>query len=55
VLSEDQRKRWVTESAQAAKSVELDVLLKSQFEKIAQLEKACANLKREKENVTAGY
>jgi hypothetical protein len=46
VLSEDQRKRWVTESAQAAKNAKEEVLVKSQANKIAQLEKDCADLKR---------
>jgi DNA repair exonuclease SbcCD ATPase subunit len=55
MLSEDQHKRWVTASARAAKSAELEVLVKSQAEKIAQLEKACADLKREKDSVTTGY
>jgi phage shock protein A len=55
VLSKDQHKRWTTESARVAKSAELEVLAKSQAEKIAQLEKACADLKQEKESVTAGY
>jgi hypothetical protein len=55
VLLEDQCKRRAVESARTAKSAELEVLVKSQAEKIARLEKACDDLKREKENVTAGY
>jgi hypothetical protein len=55
VLLEDQHKKWVTESAWAARSAELEVLVKSQAEKIAQLETTCGDLKREKENITAGY
>jgi hypothetical protein len=55
MLSENQHKRWAIESAWAAKSVELEGLVKSQAKKIAQLEKSCADLKREKESVTARY
>jgi hypothetical protein len=44
MLSEDQHKRWAIESAWAAKSVELEGLVKSQAKKIAQLEKSCADL-----------
>jgi hypothetical protein len=55
MLLEDQRKRWMIVSARVAKSAELEVLVKSQAEKIAQLKKACADLKREKESVTARY
>jgi hypothetical protein len=39
----------------AAKSAELEVLACSLAEKIAELETACANLKRENESVTTGY
>jgi hypothetical protein len=46
MLFEDQCKRWVTESAQAAKNAKEEVLVKSQANKIAQLEKDCADLKR---------
>jgi chromosome segregation ATPase len=35
--------------------VELKVVVHSQAEKIAQLEMACADLKREKESIAAGY
>jgi hypothetical protein len=38
-----------------AKNVELEVLMKSQAEKITKLEAAYANLKHEKNNVTVGY
>jgi hypothetical protein len=55
MLLEDQRKRWMIVSARVAKSAELEVLVKSQAEKIAHLKKACADLKREKESVTASY
>jgi hypothetical protein len=49
-LLEKQRK-----STQIAKNAELGVLLRSQDEKIAELETAYADLKHEKENVTMGY
>jgi hypothetical protein len=55
VLLEDRCKKRVTESARAAKSAELEVLMKSQAEKITHPEKPCADLKWEKGNVTAGY
>jgi predicted nuclease with TOPRIM domain len=43
------------ETAEIAKNAELEVLVRSQAEKIIELEMAYANLKREKENVTTGY
>jgi uncharacterized protein YlxW (UPF0749 family) len=55
MLSEDQCKKWVAESARTARNEELEALVKSQDEKITQLETTCADLKREKENITAGY
>jgi hypothetical protein len=42
------------ESAQVAKNAELELLVKSQAQKIAELETAYADLKRDKENVTVG-
>jgi hypothetical protein len=54
-LLEKQHVERVIESTQIAKNVELEVLVKSQAEKIAKLEAAYANLKREKENVTTSY
>jgi peptidoglycan hydrolase CwlO-like protein len=54
-LSEKQRARRATELAQVAKNVELEVLVQSQARKITELKTAYANLKRDKDNVTAGY
>jgi hypothetical protein len=54
-LSKSQREKRVAKSAQVAKSVELEALAHSQAEKFAKLEVACADLKREKENITASY
>jgi hypothetical protein len=54
-LSEKQRIERAIESTQIAKNAELGVLLRSQDEKIAELETTYADLKHEKENVTMGY
>jgi hypothetical protein len=54
-LPENVQRKKVAESVQAARHVELEVLVKSQVEKIAELKVAYADLKREKENITAGY
>jgi uncharacterized protein YhaN len=40
---------------QTARNVELETLVKSQADKIAEFEKMCASLRWEKEDVTAGY
>jgi ABC-type Fe3+-hydroxamate transport system substrate-binding protein len=45
----------VAELAWVTKNTELEVLVKSQAQKIAELKAACAELKRKKENVTVGY
>jgi hypothetical protein len=54
-LLESQHEKRTVESAQAAKNAELEVLVSSQAEKIAELEAVCADLKCEKECITAGY
>jgi hypothetical protein len=54
-LSEKQRAKRTAKSEQAVKNVELVVLVKSQAQKIAGLEMAYADLKREKDNVTTSY
>jgi hypothetical protein len=54
-LLEKQRIERVVESAQIAKNAKLEVLVRSQAEKIIEHETAYADLKREKENATAGY
>jgi chromosome segregation ATPase len=43
------------DTLQAARNVELEALVKSQADKIAELEAFYADLKREKENIMAGY
>jgi hypothetical protein len=55
VLLKKQCEKRVTESAQAAKNAELEVLTKSQAEKITELETAYTDLQRERDNVTGGY
>jgi hypothetical protein len=52
---EKQREKRATESAQVAKSAELEVLVRSQAEEITELKMAYVDLKREKDNVTIGY
>jgi hypothetical protein len=42
-------------AAQASKNAELESVVSAQAQKIARLEAACASLKQEKENITAGY
>jgi predicted nuclease with TOPRIM domain len=54
-LSGKQCARRADELAQVVKNAELDVLVKSQAEKISELETAYADLKHEKDNVTTGY
>jgi hypothetical protein len=54
-LSESQWEKRTAELALAAKSAELEVVARSQVERIAELETACTNLKHEMESVTAGY
>jgi hypothetical protein len=54
-LSEKQCVERAIESAQIAKNTELEVLVRSEAEKITELETAYANLKCEKENMTTGY
>jgi hypothetical protein len=54
-LSEKQRAKRATESAQIAKNAELEVLVRLQAKKITELETAYADLKHEKDNVTTGY
>jgi uncharacterized protein YukE len=54
-LSLKQREKWDAELAQASPNAELDALAKSQADKIAELEKTCANLRQEKEGVIDGY
>jgi hypothetical protein len=53
-LSKKQREKRVTELAQMAKIVELEVVTRSQANRIAELEATCANFKREKDKVTNG-
>jgi hypothetical protein len=54
-LSEKQCEARAVESAQAAKNAKLEVLTKSQADKITKLEIACTDLQREKDTVTSGY
>jgi hypothetical protein len=54
-LSGRWRERRAAESAQTAKNAELEALTKSQADKIAELEKTCADLQQEKDNVIVGY
>jgi hypothetical protein len=54
-LSKKQCARRATELAQVAKNEELEVLLRSQAEKITKLEMAYAALKCDMDNVTTGY
>jgi hypothetical protein len=54
-LSEKQHVRRAAESVHVVKNVELEVLVKSQAERIIELETAYADLKREKDNVTTSY
>jgi predicted nuclease with TOPRIM domain len=55
VLSEDLRARKAAESAQTARNVELEAVVNSQAERIAELETVYADMKCEKESITAGY
>jgi hypothetical protein len=54
-LSEKHHEERATDSAQLAKMAELEWVMKSQFDKVAELEAAEADLKRERENLLAGY
>jgi hypothetical protein len=54
-LSEKQHAERAVESAQIAKNVELEALVRSQVGKIVEHEMAYTDLKREKDNVTTGY
>jgi predicted nuclease with TOPRIM domain len=54
-LSEKHHEERATDSAQLAKMAELEWVMKSQFDKVAELEVAQADLKRERENLLAGY
>jgi hypothetical protein len=55
MLLEKQRIERAVELVQIAKNTKLEVLVRSQAEKTTELEMAYADLKCEKENVTAGY
>jgi hypothetical protein len=55
VLSENLRMKKAAESVQTTRNAELEALVKSQAEKITELEATYADLKREKENITVGY
>jgi hypothetical protein len=55
VLSGKQREKQAAELTQTARNVELETLVKSQADKIAEFEKMCASMWWEKEDVTAGY
>jgi hypothetical protein len=54
-LSKKQHAKRAAESMQVAKNAKLEVLVRSQAEKIIELETAYADLKRDKDNVTIGY
>jgi hypothetical protein len=54
-LSEKQHVKRAAESVHVVKNAKLEVLVRSQDEKIAKLETTYADLKREKDNVTTGY
>jgi hypothetical protein len=54
VLSEKWHRKKAAESGQMAWNAELEILAKSQSEKIAELETTYLDLWRGKENVTAG-
>jgi hypothetical protein len=54
-LSEKQRARRVAESVEVAKNVELEALVRSQAEKIAELKTPYADSKRDKDNVTTSH
>jgi predicted nuclease with TOPRIM domain len=54
-LSEKHHEERATDSAQLAKMAELERVMKSQFDKVAELEAAQADLKHERENLHAGY
>jgi uncharacterized coiled-coil protein SlyX len=54
-LLEKQCEKRVTKSAQVAKITKLEVMVRSQADRIAELEGTCADFKREKDKVTNGY
>jgi hypothetical protein len=54
-LSEELRARKMDELVQTARNAELEALVTSQAEKIAELVTAYADLKREKDSINAGY
>jgi predicted nuclease with TOPRIM domain len=45
----------VAEAEEADRNAKLEALVEMQSQKIAEIEVACADLKQEKENLTAGY
>jgi hypothetical protein len=54
-LSEKRHEKRSIELAQMAKLAELEVVMKSQADKITELEATCADLKHAKEKLTNGY
>jgi hypothetical protein len=54
-LSEKQREKRAAELVQVAKIAEMEVVARSQADKITVLEATCADLKHEKDKVTDGY
>jgi hypothetical protein len=54
-LSEKQRAKRAAKLVQVAKKAELEVLVRSQAEKITGLKTSYADLKHEKDNVTTCY
>jgi uncharacterized coiled-coil protein SlyX len=54
-LLEKQHEKRVAESAQVVKIVELEVVARSQADRIAELEVTCTDFKCEKDKVTDGY
>jgi hypothetical protein len=50
-----QCEKRAAESVQVAKITELEVVMRSQADKIVELEAAYVDLKHEKDNVTVGY
>jgi uncharacterized coiled-coil protein SlyX len=54
-LSGKQCEKRVTKSMQVAKIVELEVVARSQADRITELEATCTDFKREKDKVIDGY
>jgi hypothetical protein len=54
-LSEKQREKRAAELVQVAKIAEMEVVARSQADKITVLEATCTDLKHEKDKVTDGY